>query len=163
MTPSHPTHDAHAPLDIHGRKSAMLLELRAELRARRIRRRAFNAIAGAALLAIALTLAWPTRSRPAPPQLVHMPTLPQPTLPAPNLPLPAPPASQPKLAITILETDPHILDRLTCPHSSIQIQRINDDELLLELQRAGHPAGLIRANGQVTVVERLAATSPSGG
>ncbi len=69
----------------------------------------------------------------------------------------------PKIIITHIQTDPTTLDRLATKPTRSRIEQISDDELLHAMQEAGRPAGLIRANGKLTIVEQRDANTVVGG
>ena len=57
-----------------------------------------------------------------------------------------------KVFIERIQTDPTIARRLAVPQSPPCWQRLDDDHLLKELAQAGKPAGLVKINGQVTLI-----------
>ncbi len=57
-----------------------------------------------------------------------------------------------KLVIEHIQTDPTILRRLTIPKTPPRWQTLDDDQLLQELALAGKPAGLVKINGQASLV-----------
>ena len=57
-----------------------------------------------------------------------------------------------KVVIERIQTDPTIARRLAIPQTPPRWQRLDDDQVLQELERAGKPAGLVKINGQVTLV-----------
>jgi len=128
------------------RRDAMLGALRAEVpraaAARRNRRRAVRAAALIILVGVVGVLALPRRtSVPPPPAHVEAP---------------APPPGW-----TLVRTDDTAASRLTV-HSRADWSGVivNDDELLLELEEMGRPAGIIRTGGK-TYISGLD-TSPAG-
>ncbi len=60
-----------------------------------------------------------------------------------------------KVVIEHIQTDPTITRRLAVAQAPPRWQRLDDDQVLQELERAGKPAGLVKINGQV-----LACISP---
>ena len=59
-----------------------------------------------------------------------------------------------KVVIERVQTDPLIVRRLAVPPVVLKCERIDDDQLLQALAEAGKPAGLLRMNGQVTLLFR---------
>ena len=57
-----------------------------------------------------------------------------------------------KVVIERLQTDPTIVRRLAISKTRPRWQRLDDDHLLQELAQAGKPAGLVKINGQVTLI-----------
>jgi len=112
------------------------------------RRRRLAARGGAVmivLLAIGIAVLRTPHSIPHPPET-------QITEPTP-LPASAPnraPAA--KIVIERIQTDPTISLRLAVPQTPPRWQRLDDDHLLQELAQAGKPAGLVKINGQATLV-----------
>jgi hypothetical protein len=176
----------------HDRKAAILADLRGELRATRTRRTLTRAGSVAALLLITATLVWVARYplqdgskgggdgsalthgntkpsaadsalKPLPEGGVGVGSVAsiatQDRRPRNDSPVNATP---PKITIAYIQTDPTILDRLATRPSLARIEQIGDDELLQAMHDAGKPAGLIRARGQLTVVELAAPTTVGG-
>ncbi len=137
MTPMPERPHEPEPLSPAGlaRRSAMLEALRAEVpraaAARRARRRAIRTVAVLALVGVVALLALPRRA--APPAPIAMAPPPQP-------------------GWSVLSTDPTAASRLIV-HSRQDWSGVvvGDDELLLELEEMGRPAGLIRTGGKVFV------------
>ena len=69
-----------------------------------------------------------------------------------------PPAAAPhhapaaKVVIERFQTDPTIVRRLAVSKTRPRWQRLDDDNFLQELAQAGKPAGLVKINGQVTLI-----------
>ncbi len=137
-------------------REAMLEPLRARLAARRRRRLAVRAGAACVLTIAALVglrlLTTPTPSVTPSHETAHQ------TPPAPPVAPSAPrlTTEQPKkFAITIINTDPTVLDRLSAKLPALSIVKsLTDDELLDALQAAGTP-GLIKINGKVVLSRDL--------
>lgn len=127
------------------RRDAMLAALRAEVpraaAARRARRRAVRAAAVTFIVGVIAILALPRRTSVPPPPVVE--------------------ATAPPPAWTLVRTDVTAASRLTV-HSRADWSGVivNDDELLLELEEMGRPAGIIRTGGK-TWISGLD-TSPAG-
>lgn len=118
------------------RRDAMLTALRAEVpraaAARRARRRTLRAAAVTVIVGAVAILALPRRTAVTPPPVAQAP--------------PAPPGW------TLVRTDETAPSRLTV-HSRADWSGVivNDDELLLELEEMGRPAGLIRTGGKTWI------------
>ncbi len=118
------------PFDFDQRRQAILQLALRHADARRHRRWIVRAggVAVVALIAISIIL---------------LPKTPQPNMPRPS----------DSVAIHYLQTDPHILDRLSTPSAQPAWTTINDDELLKTLADAGQPAGLIYVDGRAVLVQ----------
>jgi len=131
-------------------RRAQILNMAIQQARRRHRRRlAFRGGAvGIALLAIGLAVLRVPRSVPNPPKSTErsIADSTSPTVPAPNR------ASAAKIVIERIQTDPTITRRLAVPQAPPRWQRLDDDQVLQELERAGKPAGLVKINGQVSLV-----------
>lgn len=137
MTPMPDRQHEHEPLSPAGlaRRSAMLEALRAEVpraaAARRARRRAVRTVAVLALAGVVTLLVLPRRA--APPSQIGVAPPPQP-------------------GWSVVSTDPTAASRLTVrSRTDWSGVVVGDDELLLELEEMGRPAGLIRTGGKVFV------------
>lgn len=176
----------------HERKTAILADLRGELRATRARRSVARGGSVAALLLATTTLVWVAKNPlshegkdggegsalthgDTKPYETHFALTPHPegevgvgsvalTANENGRPHADAPANAAALKITIayIQTDPTILDRLATKPSLARVEQIGDDELLQAMQDAGKPAGLIRAKGQLTVVELAVPTTVGG-
>jgi len=145
------------------RKAAMLTSLQGELRARRTRRMLVRGGSVGALLLATATLVWVVQ-RPLPQRGVGVgPIASTPTRIGRSHDDSKTIDAAPKLTITHIQTDPTILDRLATKPSLNRIEQIGDDELLQAMHDAGKPAGLIRANGTLTIVEQRDARTVVGG
>ena len=140
-------------------RDAMLEPLRARVVARRRRRLATRA--GAACMLILGTivgvrlLTTPTPNLMKPRETAQQTPSASPIAPeAPSAPKPT--IEQPKkFAITIITTDPTVLERLSAkPPATPLITALTDDELLDALEAAGTP-GLIKINGKVVLSRDL--------
>lgn len=135
-------------------RDAMLEPLRTRVVARRRRRLAVRAVS-ACVLAIATIVGTrllttpniaPSRetARQTPQRLPEVPFTPKATVETPK-----------KFAITLITTDPTVLDRLSAkPPTTPMITSLTDDELLDALQAAGTP-GFIKINGKVVLSRDL--------
>jgi hypothetical protein len=126
---------------------------RAAARERRRRRRIQIRTTGTAVagfLLFCLTVAqWPRRNAlpiERPQIAIHDST------PSPK---PGPDISNPSaVTVTRIETDPDITARLALPRQPARWRVVGDDDLLQTLAEAGHPAGLVRMNGQAILLLR---------
>lgn len=64
------------------------------------------------------------------------------------------PPSFPPVLVTRIETDPHIVERLSIPPQRSHVIVIGDSELLKELAEAHQPAGLAYVNGKAMLLFR---------
>ena len=137
-------------------RDAMLEPLRTRVVARRRRRLAVRA-GSACVLTIAGLVGVRLLTTPTPTVTPTRETVQQ-TPPAPPIPPTAAntPIEQPKkFAITIITTDPTVLERLSAkPPATPLITSLTDDELLDALEAAGTP-GLIKINGKVVLSRDL--------
>ena len=119
------------------------------------RRRVGRAVAVGVLVLIGVWTMRSMQSTARPRQEVradHRPPLPvHPVAPAPMPEAPPPP---PRILVSRIETDPTITSRLSIGYPPPRWQVIGDDDLLRTLADAGHPAGLIRVNGQEILMTR---------
>ncbi|HSV13671.1 MAG TPA: hypothetical protein VLI90_05390 [Tepidisphaeraceae bacterium] len=60
----------------------------------------------------------------------------------------------PGVIVARIETDPNITTRLAIPRQPPRWRVVGDDDLLQTLTEAGHPAGLVRMNGQAMLLVR---------
>lgn len=114
----------------------------------RHRRRVVRAAAGgvAAALAVAVALV-AMRPRPTPPPSIVVQSRPTHTVTVPR----------PQVVVQRIETDPHLMERLSIRPDGKGWQTLSDDELLRQLDRAGRPAALAYVGGQ----ERLLWRAPT--
>jgi hypothetical protein len=143
--------DAEEPLSPRGqrRREQILANAVAEakmIRGRRQRLR-FGATAGAALFLVVCVAITARHRAPTPEASVTL--LPR-TTPAPT-PLPLPSSA---VIIDRIHSDAELTARLALPPTAPKWRFIGDDELLHTLADAGHPAGLVRMNGQAMLLER---------
>jgi hypothetical protein len=135
-------------LSPHGRARREQILQMAIQQARRRRRRRLAIRSGAiamVLLTIGLVVLRGPRSVPHPSETTTVNS----TLSAAPVLNPEPAA---KIVIERVETDPTIVRRLAVQQTPPRWQRLDDDHLLQELAQAGKPAGLVKINGQATLV-----------
>lgn len=121
------------------RRAAMASELIRAVRHRRRARAAVRAASLAAAAAVLLLSFWP-----------RTPALPEPAS-SPTTRLPA---------VQIVRSDPGVLSRYVVRNRSPEVAYLDDEDLLLELERAGHRSGFLRAGGRVFLTDPL--PEPSG-
>ena len=127
--------DHPIPLSPDGRRRREEILALALGQARRRRRR--RQFARATILCAAIAVAVPIMFR------FH-----KPTPPAPRMVQVSPqPQQTGGIVITRFQTEPGIADRLAIPSVPPHWHRMSDDELLRQLQAAGHPAALASIQG----------------
>jgi hypothetical protein len=114
-------------------------------RQKRSRRRAITTLAGVACLCVGVA-EW-SRHAATPIDPPHVVVKNERT-PANPPPIPT------GVVVTRIETDPNITARLALPRQPARWRVVGDDDLLRTLAEAGHPAGLVRMNGQAILMLR---------
>ncbi|HEY2585212.1 MAG TPA: hypothetical protein VGI81_05560 [Tepidisphaeraceae bacterium] len=132
--------------DAGERRRERILDLAlAEARGRRRRRALARTALTLAVVLVAVGVPLLLRSRSSQPANIAV---------KPPAPHPAAPVSPPRLVVTRIETDPHIIERLAIRQEPSPVVLINDNELLTELAMAHRPAGLAYVNGKATLLFR---------
>lgn len=62
--------------------------------------------------------------------------------------------ARPAIVVTLIRTDPHIVERLAIPPQPLHVVVISDTELLNDLAMANRPAGLVYVNGKAMLLFR---------